>query len=93
MDRAYLRIALLAQVIAGRFDVFRRAAKRHEDRVGVFCFILGDELVTAPGQLAKFFVNLFEELENRLVEIVAAGDHAVHVVFLVLDGAEQDRIL
>ena len=51
-----------------------------------------DQAVDAAGEPAEFGVGVLEEFEDRLVEIVAAGDHAVHVVLLVLDRAEQDGI-
>ena len=50
------------------------------------------QAVVAAGELAEVFVGVFEELQDRLGEVVAAGDDAVHVVFLVLHGAEQDGI-
>src|SRR3954469_17636379 len=50
-------------------------------------------MIMASGEQAELFVTLLEEFEDRFVEIVAARDYAVHVMFLVLNGAEQDRIL
>jgi hypothetical protein len=41
---------------------------------------------------AKLLVGGFEEVENRLGEVVAPRHDAVHVVFLILHGAEQDGI-
>ena len=51
-----------------------------------------DETVVAAGQLAELLVRLLEELQNRLGEVVAAGDDALHVVLLVLHRAEQHRV-
>ncbi len=88
-----LGIALFAQVIAGLLDVLSRAAQRNENRVGVLGFVFGDQPVVTPGHFAKLIVTLFEKLQNRLIEVVAPGDHAVHVMLLILDRAEQDGIL
>ena len=46
-----------------------------------------------PGEQFKFFASLFNETKNRLAEIIAARDDTVHVVFLILHGTEQNRIL
>jgi hypothetical protein len=88
-----LGVALVTQVIAGFLDVFRGATERDEDRVRVVALVLGKHAILAAGQFAEFLVGLLDELEDRFVEVVAAGDHAVHVVLLVLHGAEQQRIL
>ena len=42
-------------------------------------------------RMKRTVVRLLDEAEDRLVEIVAPRDHAVHVVLLVLHRAEQDR--
>ena len=44
-------------------------------------------------QLAELLVGVVEETEDRLIEIVAPGDDAVHVVLLVLHRTEEHRIL
>ena len=54
--------------------------------------MLGDEAVVAAGQRREILVGRFEEVENRLDEVVAAGHHALHVVLLVLHRAQQDGI-
>ena len=46
----------------------------------------------AAGELAEVLVGVFQELQNRLGEVVPARDDAVHVVFLVLDGTEEDGV-
>lgn len=84
--------ALFAEVIDGGFDVFGSAAERDENRFGVGGFVFTEEGVTAAGEVTEFLVGLFEETEDRFVEIVAAGDDAVHVMLLVLDGAEEDGV-
>src|SRR5436190_16991557 len=50
-------------------------------------------MVMASGEAAEFFVNLFEEAKDRLIEIIASRYHAVHVVLLVLHRAEENWIL
>src|SRR5438105_2131950 len=85
--------ALAAQIIAAGLDVLRRTTERDKDGVGILGLVFGDEMIIAAREVAKFFISLFEKLENRLVEIVAAGHHAVHVMLLVLDRAQQDGIL
>ena len=52
----------------------------------------GDQAVVAAGQLAEVFIGVFKELQNRLGEVVASRDDAVHVVFLVLHGAKEDGV-
>jgi hypothetical protein len=54
---------------------------------------LGNQAVNATGQFAVVRVGGFEEAEDGLVEIVAARHDAVHVMFLVLHRAEQQRVL
>ena len=44
------------------------------------------------GEPAELGVGVLKKFQDGLVEIIAACDHAVHVVFLVLDRAEQERI-
>ena len=51
--------------------------------------VFGEQTVVTAGQPAELGVGLFEEAEDRLVEIVAARDDAVHVMLLVLHRAEQ----
>src|SRR5688572_31390088 len=46
----------------------------------------------ATGELAEFGVGLFEHREDELVEIVPAGDDAVHVMLLILHGSEENWI-
>ena len=87
MDRSHLGIALITQIVAGGLDVFRRAAKRDEHRVGVAGLVLVQQPVTAAGELRELLAALLDEAKDRLVEIVAPGHHAVHVVLLVLHRA------
>ena len=87
VDRSHLGIALIAQIVAGGLDVLRRAAKRDEHRVGVAGLVLVQQPVTAAGELRELLAALLDEAKDRLVEIVAPGHHAVHVVLLVLHRA------
>ena len=87
VDRSHLGIALIAQIVAGGLDVLRRAAKRDEHRVGVVGLVLVQQPVTAAGELRELLAALLDEAKDRLVEIVAPGHHAVHVVLLVLHRA------
>jgi hypothetical protein len=93
VNRADFDIALLAQIIAAGLDIVRRATEGNENRFRVGRLVFGDQAVTAAGQAPEFLVGVLEELEDRLVEIVAAGHDAVHVMLLVLHRAEQDGIL
>jgi hypothetical protein len=73
--------------------MFSAAEPRETKTVSVSSVLyFGDEAVVAAGELAEVLVGGFEELQNRLGEVVAAGDDALHVVFLVLDGAEEDGV-
>ena len=92
MDGADLDAAGFAQVVDGGFDVFSGGAEGDEDGVGVVGLVLADEAVMAAGEFAEVLVGVFEEFENRLGEVVAPGDDALHVVFLVLHRAEEDGV-
>ncbi len=81
-----------AQVVDRSLDVFRGRAEGDEDGVGVVGLVFGDEPVVAAGELAEILVSVFKELEDRLGEVVAARHDALHVVFLVLHRAKQDRV-
>ena len=87
MDRSHFGIALITQIVAGGLDVLRRASKRDEHRVGVAGLVLVQQPVTAAGELRELLAALLDEAKDRLVEIVAPGHHAVHVVLLVLHRA------
>ena len=87
-----LAFSRCAQVIDRRLDVLRRRAERHEHGVRVLALVLADEAVVAAGQRREVLVGRLEEVENRLDEVVAACDHALHVVLLVLHRAQQDGI-
>ena len=50
------------------------------------------QAVAAAGQLRELLAALLDEAKDRLVEIVAPGHHAVHVVLLVLHRAKQHRV-
>ena len=92
VNGADLRIALLAQVITGALNIFRRATKRHKHRVSILRAVFLNQPVAAAGELSKFLVALFEHPEDGFAEIIAACDAAVHMVLLILDGAEQDGV-
>ena len=92
MNRADLRVALLAQIIARRLDVFCRATERHKHRVRVLGFVILNQPVAPAGELRKLLAALLDEAEDGLVEIIPARDHAVHVMFLVLHRPEQHGI-
>ena len=92
VNRPDLRAARLAQVIDRRFDVFRGRSQRDEHRVGVLGLVLADQAVVAARQPAEVLPGRFEEMENRLDEVVAAGDDALHVVLLVLHRTEKHGI-
>ena len=63
----------LAQVVDGRLDVFRGRTERYEHGVRIVGLVLADQAVVAARQLAEVFVGLFEEVQNRLGEIVRAA--------------------
>jgi hypothetical protein len=92
VDGADAGVARLAQVIDSGLDVFSGRAEGDEDCFGVVRFVFADEAVAAAGQFGKFFIGVFEELENRLGEVVAPRHDAIHVVFLILHRAKQDGI-
>ncbi len=88
MNRADLGVAAFAQVIDGRFDIFRGGAQRNENGIGVLGLILRNQAVVAPRQLSEIFVSLFQKLQNRFGKIIAPRDNALHVVLLILHRAE-----
>ena len=92
MNRPDFRAPRLAQVVDRGFDVFRGGAERHEDRVGILGLVLADEAVVPARQLAEILPGRLEEVEDRLDEVVAPGDDALHVVLLVLHGTEKHGI-
>ena len=93
MDGADSSAASRPQVVYRSLDVLCRGAKRHEDRVGIFAHVLGQEAVMAACELAPFVIGLLEELVDRLDKAVSPGRHAIHVMFLVLDRANEGRAL
>ena len=93
VDGADAGAACLAQVIDGRLNVFRSRAEGDEHGIGVVGLVLGQQAVLAPGKLAEVLVGGFEHFEDGLDEVVAAGDDALHVMFLVLDGAEKQWVV
>ena len=93
VDGADLGVALFAEVVAGGLDVVGGAAEGDEDGVGVGGFVVREEAVGAAGEAGELGVGRGEHRKDGLVEIIPAGDDAVHVVFLVLDGPEEDRVL
>jgi hypothetical protein len=92
VDGADAGVAGLAEVVNGGFDVFRRRTEGDEDGVRVLGLVLGDQAVVAAGEVAEVLVGGLQKIEDRLGKVVPARHHAVHVVFLVLDGPEEDGI-
>ncbi len=92
MDGADAGITGLPEVVDGGLDVFCGGTEGDEDGVGVLGFVLGDQAVIAAGEVAEVLVGGFEEIQDGLGEVVAPRHHAVHVVFLVLDRAEEDGV-
>ncbi len=92
VDRAHLDAPALAHVVDRRFDVLGRRSERHEHRVRIVGLVLGNQAVVAAGQLGEVAIRILEEIENRLDEVVPPGDDALHVVLLVLNRPEQNRI-
>ncbi len=84
--------ALLAQVVHRGFDVLRGRTQRHEHGVGILGLVLGDQSVVTAGQITEVLIGCFQELEDRLGEVVATRDHALHVVLLVLHRAEEHGV-
>ena len=93
VNRPDLGIVIGTQVVDRGFDVLGRRAQRDEHHIGVFGGVLRDESVVPAGEHSELVVGVLKEAEDRLVEVVAACDHAVHVVLLVLDGTEEHRVL
>src|ERR1043166_3767514 len=79
VDGADFGVALFAEIIAGGIDVFGGATERDEDGIGILGFVFGDEAVIAASEAAEFVIGVLEELEDGLVEIVAASDDTVHM--------------
>jgi len=92
VNRSDRRAARPAQVVDPGFDVLGGRSERDEHRVGVGGLVLGDEAVGAARQLRERFVRLDERLEDRLGEMIAPRDDALHVVLLVLHGTEEHRV-
>ena len=92
VNRAHLRIAPLAQVVHRRLDVLGGRSERHEHRLGILGSVLTDQAVKAAGQVAEIVIRVSEEVEDGLGEVVAARDHALHVVLLVLDRTQEHRV-
>ena len=92
MDGADTGVALFAEIIARFLDVLSRAAEGDENSLGIFGLVFGDDAVVASGQAAKFFVSVLKKREDWLIEIVAARDDTIHVVFLILHRAEEDWV-
>jgi hypothetical protein len=70
-----------------------KCKSRNEDRISVLGLVFLNEPVVASGEPAELGHGLPDHAEDGFVEIVPAGDDAVHVVLLVLHGPEQDRVL
>ena len=92
MDRPDL-LALRAQVVDGGLDVLGGRAEGDEDGLGVVGPVLREEPVVPPRQLPELGVGRLEHRQDRLAELGAVRDHPVHVVLLVLHGAEEERVL
>ena len=93
VDRPDPGVAVVAQVVTSRLDVVGGAAEGDEHRVCVGCLVLLDQSVVPAGQFAERGAGLLDHRQDVLVEVVPACHDAVHVVFLVLDGPEQHRVL
>ena len=92
MNRADFRVPPLSQIINARFDILSCRSKRHKYRVRVFCLILGNQAVVAARQRSEIFIGIFQERENWLGEIVSTRYYALHVMLLILHGAEKHGI-
>ncbi len=92
MDRSDLGAPALAHVVDRRLDVFRRRSQRHEHGVGIVGPVLADQPVVPPRQFTEDAVGVLEEIENRFDEVVAPAHDALHVVLLVFDRTQEDRI-
>ena len=92
VNRTNFGVAPLPQIVNGRLDIFSRRAERHKYRVRVLRLIFSDQAIVAAGQFSEIFVGLFQELQNRLREIIAARHDALHVVFLILHGTEEHGV-
>src|SRR5262249_39649991 len=93
VNRADFGVALIAQIIASGFDVVRGAAERDEHGIGIVGLVFVNQTVITSSQVAKLFISLFKNRKNVLVEIIAARHHTVHVMLLILHGAQQNRVL
>ena len=93
MDGSNSSAAGRPQVVYRGLDIFCCGTKRHENRVGVFAHVLRQEAVMAACELAPFVIGFLEELVDRLDKAVSPGRHAIHVMFLVLDRANEGRAL
>ena len=82
----------LAHVVHGGFDIFGSRAQRDKDGLGIVALVLREQPVVAAGQIAELLVCSFEHFEDWLDEVIAPSHDALHVVFLILHRAEQQRI-
>ena len=92
MDRPDLGVPTFAHVVDGRLDVFGRRTQGEKDRVGILGLVLGDQTVVTTGEPAELFVGFFQKLQDRFGEVVAAGDHSLHVVLLILHRTKEHWI-
>ena len=93
MDGAHLSITLLTQVIAGSLNVFGRTTERHKHRVCILGLVFLYQPVSPTGELGKFLITLLKDTEDGLIEIIPAGHHTIHVVFLILHRTQKHWIL
>ncbi len=92
MDGSHAFAVFVSNIVDRCLDVLGRGSQRHEDRVGPLRVVFTDQPVVSTGQLAKLPVSFLEHFEDGLIEVVASGDDAVHVVFLVLHRTDQCRV-
>ena len=77
-----------AEVVHGGLDIFGGGAQGNERHVGVIVAVFRDRSVVATGEFAEVVPGVLQHAEDGLGEIVPAGDNAVHIVLLILDGAD-----
>ena len=92
VDGAHLGIPAGPEEVHGGFDIFRSRTQGNKNAVGIFGFILGEQTIVAPGKFAEFRVRLLEKRQYRFREVVPAPRNTLHIVFLILDWAEQHGI-
>ena len=84
MNRPHLGAALLAQIIACRFNILCSTTQRHEYCICILCSVFLNQSITATRQLSKLIVTLFKKPKDWLIEVITAGHHPIHMMFLIL---------